>query len=59
MNVTRDGVFLAAAVQRHAESGRVEPERLRVLPGRLFAGLWAAAVTLLTALSAVLVAVAR
>ncbi|GAA4252961.1 hypothetical protein [Dactylosporangium darangshiense] len=56
LNVTRDGVFLAAAVRRHADAGRVEPERLRVLPARLFAALWLAASLLLTGLGAVLLA---
>ncbi|GAA2348635.1 hypothetical protein [Dactylosporangium salmoneum] len=55
-NLTRDGVFLAAAVRRHADAGRVEPERLRILPGRLFAALWLAAALLLAGLGAVLLA---
>ncbi|MGI5240493.1 hypothetical protein [Dactylosporangium sp. CA-139066] len=54
MNVTRDGVFLAAAVRRHADAGRVEPVRLRVLPSRLFAALWLAAALLFIGLAAVL-----
>ncbi|MEV4518254.1 hypothetical protein AB0K00_56030 [Dactylosporangium sp. NPDC049525] len=59
LNITRDGVFLAAAVRRHAEGGRVEPVPLRVLPGRLFAALWLAAVLLLAGLAAVVGTVAR
>lgn len=52
--ITRDGVFLASAVRRHAEGSRVEPVPLRVLPGRLFAALWLAAALLLTTLAVVL-----
>ncbi|WP_432993427.1 hypothetical protein [Dactylosporangium sp. CA-233914] len=42
-----DGIFLTDALRRHAEAGRVPPERLRPLPGWLFALLWLAATLLL------------
>ncbi|MEU7874088.1 hypothetical protein [Dactylosporangium sp. NPDC049140] len=53
-----DGMFLEAALRRRAEAGRVPPERLRLLPGRLFAALWLAAVLLLAGLGAALLATA-
>ncbi|MEV8511227.1 hypothetical protein [Dactylosporangium sp. NPDC051484] len=59
LNITRNGVFLAAAVRRHADAGRVEEEHLRVLPGRLFAALWLAGVLLLACLVPLVLAVAR
>jgi len=51
-------MFLEAAVRRHAEAGRVRPERLRTPPGRLFAALWIVAALLLAGLGAVLLGVA-
>ncbi|MET7426367.1 hypothetical protein [Dactylosporangium sp. NPDC005555] len=58
MTEPRDGVFLASAVRRHAEGGRIPPERLRILPTGLFVGLWIAVTLLLAALAALAAAAA-